>query len=170
MRCFARLEVVADLGGYDDDPPPDVNVRDRRVVSGTATEGEGSVWYVVHLLFAGEPEGEDKRALCESCQVLFQAESALAACDRGEAWAREHERESQSKLLGIEWVHRLDQAPADGVEVGGRFQDIDDPWGRRDQLIPPREELKAVLWETDTPIGEMMSDEQLERLSRYLDA
>jgi hypothetical protein len=127
------------------------------------------MWYVVHLLFAGEPQAEGKPVLCESCQVLFDAPTALAACDRGEAWGREYERGSPMKLLGIEWVHRLDEAPGDGVEVGGRFMDVDDPWGRRDELIPPREELKAVLWETDTPIGEMMSDEQIERLHRYFE-
>src|SRR5215218_9627725 len=117
------------------------------------------MWYVVHLMFAGPPDAEGKSVLCETSQVLIEAESALAACDRGEAWGREHEKQSGMRLLGIEYLHKMDEAPGDGVEVGGMYTEIDDPWGRRDELIPPRDKLIGVQWESDVPIGEWATPE-----------
>jgi hypothetical protein len=128
------------------------------------------MWYVVHLLFAPAVSEAGKPVLCETSQVLIEAANAFAACDRGEAWGREHQKESTMRLVGVEHVHVLDQAPGDGVEVGGMFIDIDDPWGRRNELIPPRDQLSAVKWERDVPISDFATPEQMARLHRIFDA
>ena len=129
-------------------------------------------WYVVYLLFA-QPENSDdaENVVCETCQVLFSASSALTAYDKGISWAAEHVEESDFQLVGIEHIHSLHEEPADGVEIGGHFYTSEDIWQRKSELIPEKSELSALLWEknSNVPIGEFMTEEHKNVLKRIFD-
>jgi len=127
------------------------------------------MWYVVHLLFAQDPEDGSCTVLCETSQVLFDAASAEAAYARGESWAREHEQDSDFRFVGIEHIQSIVEELGDGCEVGGRFFEDDDVWQRQSELIPTMDEIPAIMFERnkDRPIGELMTDEQ-KRLAQRL--
>jgi hypothetical protein len=124
-------------------------------------------WYVVHLLFAQLPEVENQTVKCESCCVLFEALSAVAAYDKGLVWASSYMEGTLFHFVGIEHIHRLgDEKPGDGTEIDGSFFDDEDVWERKDELIPERNKIPAIIWEQncDVPIGELMTEKQKENL------
>ncbi|MDJ0648651.1 MAG: hypothetical protein QNJ60_08085 [Xenococcaceae cyanobacterium MO_188.B19] len=41
------------------------------------------MWYIVDLLFAVEKPNEQNKYVCETCNVLFEAKSALEAYSKG---------------------------------------------------------------------------------------
>lgn len=118
------------------------------------------MWYVAHLLFAQRPEQGRRHVLCESCQVLLRASSALKCYDRALVWAKSHEREGSFRFVGVQHIKCLDEETlGDGLEVGGRFFNAYDVWKRARKLIPKKANIPAILWETHrkTPIGRMMT-------------
>lgn len=124
------------------------------------------MWYVVHLLFAQEGS---HTVVCETSQRIFQAVDANAAYERGELWAREYEQESNFLFVGIEHIKRIDEELGDGCEVGGCFSEEENVWQRRSELIPPKQDLSAIMWERDmdTPVADIMTDNQ-KRLMRQI--
>ena len=125
-------------------------------------------WYVVDVLFAEHPNQGADTVLCESCTVLFHADSAEAAYDRALGWADAHVSESRLRLVGIVHMHSLIEAPGDGVEIAGSFTEQPNPWDRLDELVPPREQIPVVVLERnlDTPVGELLDEDTLARLRR----
>ncbi len=128
-------------------------------------------WYVVDLLFAQTESDATGNFLCETCQILFSAPSALAAYDRGVSWAAEHTADGQFQFVGVEHIHSLDDEPKDGVEIGGTFYESEDVWQRKSELIPEKAELTAIRWEEngDVPLGELMDDKRKDVLKRALE-
>lgn len=129
-------------------------------------------WYVVFLLFAQKPKKGKRVVKCESCQVLIEAPSALAAYDKGVAWAKSHIQGSKFHFLGIEHIHSLDdEKPEDGTEIGGIFFDKKDVWERKDELIPEKSKISAIMWEQnmDVPIGELMTEEQKQTIKEVFE-
>ena len=126
-------------------------------------------WYVVDLLFARTPERPSSTVFCESCLVLFEAPGALNAYDRALEWAARHTEGTDFKLVGITHIHSLNEPPGDGIEVGGRFFEDQDPWGRRNELIPPLEEIPVVLFEANpnTPIGKLLDEDTNAKVRRF---
>ena len=118
-------------------------------------------WYIVFLLFAEPQNTHGESVLCETCQVLISANSALDAYDKGIIWATEHIQESEFQFVGVEHIHSIGEEPADGVELCGRFYESEDVWQRKSELIPEKNNVRAVMWEqNDVPIGEMMDTDQ----------
>jgi hypothetical protein len=128
------------------------------------------MWYVVDLLFAQEQRPDRSTVTCEMCNVLFDAPSALDACRKAIPWAEDHSQDTLFSLVGIQNVRSLDEAPGDGVEIGGSFFDEADPWGRKDELIPDLSKMGTIMFESnpDKPIGEMMTEETKKRLRDIL--
>jgi hypothetical protein len=120
-------------------------------------------WYVVHLLFAQLPKDEKSSGKCESCHVLFHAVSALAAYDKGVAWAQSHIEDTNFHFVGVEHIHSLDDdPPVDGTEIGGSFFDEENIWERQGEFIPEKENIPAIMWEANSgiPVGELMTEKQ----------
>jgi hypothetical protein len=118
------------------------------------------MWYVAYLIFAQKPENKRRRFMCESCQVLFRASSALECYDRALTWAKHHEQEGAFRLVGVEHILSLDdEQPGDGSEIGGRFYEAFDVWKRVESLIPKKEEIPSIILEghPHTPFGELMT-------------
>jgi hypothetical protein len=123
------------------------------------------MWYVVDLLFAQQPEEGQFKVMCESCNVLFEAPSAVEACRKAMSWAKEHSEDAGFALVGIQHVQGLEEErPGDGSEIGGSFHEEIDPWGRKAELIPNLREIPIFRWEgnPDRPIKDLMTDEQVE--------
>jgi hypothetical protein len=121
------------------------------------------MWYIAFLLFAQQPEKEQKQIKCESCNVLFEAESALEVYGKAVAWAEDYATNNLFKFVGVEHILTVgNERPTDGTELSGMFFDDDNVWERRDKLIPKKEEIPPIIWEEnqDTPIGEMMTEKQ----------
>ena len=120
-------------------------------------------WYVVYLLFAQPENIDEENVMCETCQVLFSAPSALAAYDKGISWATEHIEEGDFQFIGIEHIQSLSEAPADGVEIGGSFYESKDVWQNKSELIPEKDAIPAIMWEqnSDVPVGELMTEKQI---------
>jgi len=125
-------------------------------------------WYIVELLFAERPANGDDTVLSETCSVLFHADSAMAAYDRGLDWADEHVRDSRLCLVGVIHIHSLNEAPGDGVEIAGSFSERKSPWDRLEEIVPPREQIPVVLLEAnlDRPIGDLVDDDTLAAMRR----
>jgi hypothetical protein len=129
------------------------------------------MWYIVFLVFAQEPKERQSRVKCESCNVLFEAESALEVYDKATIWAKEYERENNFKFFGVEHIKEVgSEQPTDGTELSGMFYDEENVWERRDELIPKKDEISAIVWEQNqnTPIGELMTEEQKQNLKEVL--
>lgn len=129
-------------------------------------------WYVVWLMFAQKPKEGKRGVKCESCQVLIEAPSALAAYDKGIVWAQSHVEDSSFHFLGVEHIHSLDgEQPGDGTEIGGSFFDEEDVWERRDELIPEKSKIPSIVWEQnmDVPIGELMTEEQKQEIKEIFE-
>ena len=126
-------------------------------------------WYVVDLLFARVPEQPGSTMFCESSSVLFEAANGDSAYDRALQWADHHTAHSDFAFVGVRHIHSLDQSPGDGVEVGGRFFEDVDPWGRRDELIPPRHEIPIIVFEanTTTPVGDLLDEDSEAKIQRF---
>jgi hypothetical protein len=122
------------------------------------------MWYVVDIIFAQKTETDEGKTVCESCCVLFEAPSALAACQKAMPWAENHTTDSDLHLLGIQHVRDLLEKPEDGSEIGGVFFEEVDPWGRRDELIPDLGQTSIIKFEENrnTPIGRLMSEGQID--------
>ncbi len=132
------------------------------------------MWYVVHMLFAQKSAPNSETFACETSQVLFKAPPKYRRSQpyaRGEEWARQHERDNCFLFVGIEHIKRLDGEPGDSCEVGGSFSEQPDVWLRRSELIPAKEDLSAIKLERnlDTPIGDLMSEEQKRLLRRIME-
>lgn len=128
------------------------------------------MWYVAHLMFAQKPAKGRRRVLCESCQVLFRAPSALKCYNRALAWAKTHEQEGAFRFVGVEHIKSLDdERPDDGAELGGRFYNAYDVWLRKKAFIPKKEDIPAVRWETqrNAPLGEMMTPKQKQVVRKF---
>lgn len=128
---------------------------------------DGKKWYVAYLLFAQEIKIDGDRFKCESCDVLFEASSAVEVYNKALVWAEEHATDNLFKFLGVEHIHEIgDERPMDGTEIGGRFFDEENVWERRNEIIPQKHELRAVVLEMnkDTPVGELMTDKQKQDL------
>lgn len=125
------------------------------------------MWYIAFLVFAQQPENSQSQVKCESCNVLFEAESALEVYDKALAWAKDYETENLFRFFGVEHIKEVgSERPTDGTELSGHFYDEENAWERRDELIPKKEEISAIIWEQnqDTPIGELMTEKQKQNL------
>jgi hypothetical protein len=125
------------------------------------------MWYVVDILFAQKSDCSSEIVQCESCNVLFEAPSALIAYEKAEKWAAEHEKDSAFKYVGICNVKSLGCTTlGEGTEVGGSFFEEKYFWNRINDFIPDKSEIAAIVLEanTNTPIGELMSDETKKRI------
>ena len=73
-------------------------------------------------------------------------------------------------LLGVSHLTTIDEEPGNGVEICGHFFRKRDVWDRVHRMIPPPEELKAIVWERnrDIPVGEMLNKAQVCLLKRVL--
>ena len=128
------------------------------------------MWYVAHLLFAQRPEKGRRRVLCESCQVLLRASSALRCYDRALTWGRRHEKEGNFRLVGVQHIKPLDdEVPGDGSEIGGRFYNALDVWKRVQKHVPKKCDIPVIMWESHktTPVGKMMTADQ-KRIARRM--
>ena len=125
------------------------------------------MWYVVDILFAKKSASDSDVVQCESCNVLFEAPSALIAYEKAEKWGVEHEKDSSFKYVGICNLKDLDcDIPGEGTEVGGSFFEEKYFWHRINDFIPDKNEIATIKLEANpnTPIGELMSDETKERI------
>lgn len=118
------------------------------------------MWYLVDLLFT-EPRRDSKQMyFCETCNVLFEAESSSEAYKKAIDWAKQHIDDSlfEQDFLGITFVSQVTDTPGDGVEVSGRFLRMKNPWQRMDRLVQNIENTNAYQWESesDQTIGEAL--------------
>jgi len=127
-------------------------------------------WYLAQLLFAQATEDPEASVLCESSYVLFEAASAVEAYQKSEAWGHRHESGSSFSFFGVAHLNSVREPPGDGVEVGGGFFEEPAAWSRQHELIPPRDEIPVIVLERnlDTPIGELMSEEQRSTVHKLL--
>jgi hypothetical protein len=125
-------------------------------------------WYLAQLTFAQPTDDPSASVLCESCYVLFEADSANSAYDKAVEWAEIHESESTFDFVGVRHLNSLDEPPADGVEVGGGFYEETAVWLRRVELIPARDEIPVIVFEgnPDTPIGKLINTETASRVRK----
>jgi hypothetical protein len=74
------------------------------------------------------------------------------------------------RLLGVSHLTDIGDELGDGTEICGRFFEVRSVWDRVGELIPPSTELGAIRWEAgrDTPLGELLSPEQVAQLKRAL--
>ena len=120
------------------------------------------MWYVVEMLFAQPPTDSAESAVCEQCDVLFEAPSALAAYQKGIAWATNYaDNPAEQRFVGIENVRSLNEPPGDGVEVGGGFFESDDVWDRLDELPAPEDivEIRAE-FNPETKVGDLLNEQK----------
>jgi hypothetical protein len=124
-------------------------------------------WYVVWLLFAQLPKEGKQFVMCESSQVLFKAKTAKDAYNKAESWAMKKEENSNFKFVGIEHMSDLlDEEIDDGTEIDGSFFKKKNIWERKDDIIPKKSKIKAILWEenSDIPVGELMTENQKKKM------
>ena len=129
------------------------------------------MWYVVDIIFAQQPREETHMVQCESCSVLFEALSALAAYDKATEWGKEHEKDNNFRYVGIGHLWGLEEErPGDGTEIGGDFFEEEDFWDRVEEFIPYPQEIPTVKLEANenTTIGELMSEATKEHLRKIL--
>ncbi|MHC4641536.1 MAG: hypothetical protein ACYS32_07820 [Planctomycetota bacterium] len=127
------------------------------------------MWYVVDILFAQPLRKDEATVQCESCDVLFEAPSALIAYDKAVKWAKENEKDNNFKYVGIHHLYSLEEEqPGDGSEIGGNFFEEEDLWERVDEFIPDPKEIRTIKGEEnpDVPIGDLMSEEDTKRLEK----
>jgi hypothetical protein len=128
-------------------------------------------WYFVSLLFAQSQKKEKRFVMCETCNVLFRAESALEAYDKSVVWAKDYEKDSNFHFVGVE--HLVDvrsKKIVDGTEIDGSFFKIKDVWKRKKELIPNKYEINTIKCEVNpnTPIGELMGRNGNEKWIKFL--
>jgi hypothetical protein len=129
------------------------------------------MWYLAEILFA-EPKRANRRMyLCESCNVIFQSDSAEEAYEKALIWGQNYIADEPEKLqlLGVAHLTSIDEEIGEGVEICGRYFQKLDIWDRVENLIPAQEQLAAIQWETsDKPIGEMFDSHQIYLLKKHL--
>jgi hypothetical protein len=128
------------------------------------------MWYLAEILFA-QPRPADRQLYqCESCNVVFQAETAAEAHGKAIRWGQSYAAEPPAtmRLLGVAHLTTIGNELGDGVEICGRFFEEADVWGRLEQLIPPPNRLKAIQLEQsrDVPVRELLSPGQIAQLKR----
>lgn len=128
------------------------------------------MWYLAEILFT-EPRQANHRAYqCESCNVVFDAGTAAEAYRKAVAWGQSYAADPPDgmQLLGVSHLTTIGDRLGDGVEVCGRLFESNDVWDRVAELVPPPESLKALVWEENqnTPIGKLLTSEQIEQLKR----
>ena len=116
------------------------------------------MWYLAEILFA-EPRQANRQAYqCESCNVVFDAATAVDAYRKAVAWAETYAAEPPAalRLLRVSHLPTIGERLGDGVEICGRFFESHDVWNHVGELVPPPETLKAVVWEQNqnTPLGD----------------
>jgi hypothetical protein len=121
------------------------------------------MWYRVDLLFAQPAVQIGEPVLCESCNVLFEAQSADEAYEKGVLWAENNVEENPTfHFVGIENILFLDHMqPGNGSEVGGVFFE-ENIWERKDKFIPQRDALSANFIESNknTPLNQILTEKQ----------
>jgi hypothetical protein len=122
------------------------------------------MWYRADLLFAQLPKEGKQSVKCETCNVLFKASSAVEAYDKAIRWATSHvEEDSLFQFLGVEHISDIgEEQPGDGTEIAGAFYDDENVWERKDELIPEKSQIPAIMLEQnkDVPVGELMTEKQ----------
>ena len=94
-------------------------------------------------------------------QFLFEASCAVEVYDKAVRWAAEHVDNSLFRFVGVEHISDIGgEQPGDGTEIGGAFFDDEHVWERKDELIPEKSKITAIMWEQnrDVPIGELMTE------------
>jgi hypothetical protein len=128
------------------------------------------MWYLAEILFAEHRQADCHVYQCESCNVVFEAATAPDAYRKAVAWGQEYAAESLTRMrfLGISHLTSIGEELGDGVEICGRFFEAPDVWDRVAEFVPLPESLKAVVWEGNrhTPIGELLTPEQIAQLKR----
>jgi hypothetical protein len=121
------------------------------------------MWYRADLLFAQLPKKGKQNVKCETCNVLFEASTATEVYDKAVCWAASHTEDSLFHFVGVEHITSLGEfQPGDGTEIGGTFFDDENVWERKEELIPEKSKIQAMIWEQniDVPIGELMTEKQ----------
>jgi hypothetical protein len=124
---------------------------------------ESNMWYRADLLFAQLPKESKPSVKCESCNVLFKALSAVEAYDKAVRWAATHVEDSIFQFVGVEHIQHLgEERPGEGSEIAGAFFDDENVWERKNELIPEKSKIPAIIWEQngDVPIGELRTERQ----------
>jgi hypothetical protein len=128
------------------------------------------VWYLAEILFAEPPQPDCTEYQCESCDVVLQAADATQAYQKAVAWGLTYADEPPSamRLLGVSHLTTIGGELSDGTEICGRFFEVQAVWDRVGEYIPPSDQLAAIRWEAgrDTPVGELLSPEQVAQLKR----
>src|SRR5678815_3258492 len=109
---------------------------------------EFQMWYRADLLFAQLPKEGKLRVKCETCNVIFEASCAVEVYDKAVGWAAEHVDNSLFQFVGVEHISDIgEEQPSDGTEIGGAFFDDENVWERKDELIPEKSKITAIMWE-----------------------
>jgi len=55
-----------------------------------------------------------------------------------------------------------EERPGDGTEIAGAFFDDEKVWERKDELIPEKSQISAIILEQnkDVPVGKLMTEKQ----------
>lgn len=125
------------------------------------------MWYRVDLLFAKKPAGDTRAVACESCNVLFEGNTALEACDKAEQWAERHVAGGDFQFVGMESITRLfEDKPGDGMEIGGSYFESEAVWERRAELIPDKNDIPVIRFEQnpDVPVRKLILEAQAKGL------
>ena len=106
------------------------------------------MWYLAGILFAETRTDGRRTSICESCNVLFQAPTAVEAYNKAMDWgrARAAEEAATMDLLGVSHLTTIDGEPGDGIEICGRYFRKRDVWDRVHEMVPPPAQLKAIVW------------------------
>jgi hypothetical protein len=127
------------------------------------------MWYIVDLLFAQKPEIGNINVQCESCNVLFQADSGIHACSKAQKWAKNHEKDNNYRFAGISNVWKLKETqPKDGDEIAGTFYEEANFWERLKEFIPNTNDIPAIKLEEnpDKLIKELVSKDKINSLKK----
>jgi hypothetical protein len=135
------------------------------------TTGQG-MWYLAEILLAEAPKADRQSHQCESCNVVFEAATAVDGYRKAVAWGEEYAAEPPGAMQFVGVVHltTVGEELGDGVEICGRFFECVGPWDRVAEFIPPAQSLKALIWEDnqDTPIADLLTHEQIAQLRKRL--
>lgn len=127
------------------------------------------MWYVVDIIFAQSPREGTRVVQCESCNVLFEAPSAINACAKAARWGAKHEKDNSFHYVGIRHLWSLDEErPDDGTEIGGAFFEEVDFWDHLDRIIPDANTIPTIKMEENpqTPFKYLISEEAIVKLKR----
>lgn len=128
------------------------------------------MWYLAEVLFAEPSHPGRTDCQCEASNVVFQADSAIEAYRKAVAWGLDYAAEPPAEMgfVGVTHLTTFGEELGDGTEVCGRLFRSASVWGPAGELIPPPSELKAIQRECgrDTPLGELLSPEQVIQLRR----